>query len=103
MEGKYQSWSVPRGAFSLSKRAIATRAHQLPRFSTALDVCDELLLAHLELGSLAVELALRLGERALVLPQPLGGRNCASEKSFLEGEKNKCTLSKVRGSSCDQN
>ena len=58
-------------------------AHHLARLRTLLDVHDKLLLLLLELRPLPVQLALRLGEGALVLPQPLGGRDCPSEEGFL--------------------
>ena len=57
--------------------------YNLASFCTPLDVADELLLLLLELGALAVELALRLCERTLVLPQPLCGGHCPSEEGFL--------------------
>lgn len=58
-------------------------AHQLAGLGAALDVADELLLLLLELGALAVELALRLREGALVLPQPFRGGHCPPEERFL--------------------
>ena len=58
-------------------------AHELSRFCTLLYVHDELLLALLELCALAIELALRFGERALVLAQPLCGRDGATKECFL--------------------
>ena len=56
--------------------------HHLPLARTSLDIADELLLLLLELGALAVEFALRLLQRALVLPQPLGGRLGAPEEGL---------------------
>ena len=58
-------------------------AHHLACLCTLLDIHDELLLLLLELRPLPVQLALRLGEGALVLPQPLGGRDCTPEEGFL--------------------
>jgi hypothetical protein len=46
---------------------MGLEAHKLSRLGTFLDVHDELLLALLELCAFAVELALRLCQRALVL------------------------------------
>jgi hypothetical protein len=50
---------------------------------TLLDIHNKLLLALLELCALAVELALRLCQRALVLAQTLSWRYGATEKRFL--------------------
>jgi hypothetical protein len=56
----------------------------LSRLGSFLDVHDELLLALLELRALAVELALRLCQRALVLAQTLRWRHGATEERFLQ-------------------
>jgi hypothetical protein len=61
----------------------ARRAHHLTSLGALADVGDELLLRRLELGALAVELALRLSERALVLPQPLCRRHRTPEERLL--------------------
>lgn len=55
----------------------------MSRLSTLLDVHDELLLALLELCALAVEFALRLCQRALMLAQTLRWRYGAPEERFL--------------------
>ena len=57
--------------------------HNLTGFRALLNVRCELLLLCFELGALAVELALCLCECTLVLPQPLGGRDCTPEEGFL--------------------
>ena len=62
-------------------------AHKLSRLGTLLDVHNELLLALLELCALAVELALRLCQRALVLAQTLSWRHGTTEERFLRGSK----------------
>jgi hypothetical protein len=55
----------------------------LSRLGTLLDVHDELLLALLELCALAVEFALRLYQRALMLAQTFRWRYGATEERFL--------------------
>jgi hypothetical protein len=55
----------------------------LSRLGTLLDVCDELLLALLELCALAVEFALRLCQGALVLAQTLCWRYRTTKERFL--------------------
>ena len=57
----------------------AVMAHHLASLRTLLDVHDELLLRLLQLRALAVKLALRFREGALVLPQPLRRSDCAPE------------------------
>ena len=55
----------------------------MPSLSLTFDIGDELLVCLLELAALSVELTLRLCERPLVLPQPLGGSDRTSEERFL--------------------
>ena len=62
----------------------ARTTHHLAGLCTLLDVHDELLLLLLELCALAVELALRLGEGALVLAEPLRGGNGAPKECLLD-------------------
>jgi hypothetical protein len=59
----------------------------LSRLGTLLDVHNELLLALLELRALAVEFALRLSQRALMLAQTLRWRYGATEERFLTIER----------------
>jgi hypothetical protein len=59
----------------------------LSRLGTLLDVHNELLLALLELCALAVEFALRLCQRALMLAQTLRWRYGATEERFLAIER----------------
>jgi hypothetical protein len=59
----------------------------LSRLGTLLDVHNELLLALLELCALAVEFALRLCQRALMLAQTLRWRYGATKERFLTIEK----------------
>lgn len=67
----------------LGRRMDRDETNKLPRFSTLLDVHNELLLALLELGAFTVKLALRLCEGALVLAQSLGGGHRATKQGFL--------------------
>ncbi len=57
--------------------------HHLPILGALLDLAHEPLLLRLELGALAVELALCLFERALVLPQPLGRGEAFAKEGVL--------------------
>jgi hypothetical protein len=59
----------------------------LSRLGTLLDVHNELLLALLELCALAVEFALRLCQRTLMLAQTLRWRYGATEERFLTIER----------------
>ena len=78
------------------------KTHELACFRTAFDVPDQLLLLLLELRPLAVELALRLRERTLVLPQPLRRGDGAPEECFLVHIRpSVCVLEGVGGSSHD--
>lgn len=69
---------------SVGQAAGHDGCYHLASLCALLDVLDELLLAVFQFGALAVEFALRLGERALVLAQTLGGRDCAAKESFLD-------------------
>jgi hypothetical protein len=73
--GMAESDCAPAPCFVPSK-FIAIRTHHLPGLCTLLYVGDKFLLRGLELCAFTVQLTLRLGERALVLPQPLGGGDC---------------------------
>ena len=53
--------------------------HRLPGLCALLDISDELLLALFQLCPLAIEFALRFGERALMLTQSLSRRDRSSE------------------------
>ena len=59
----------------------------MSRLGTLLDVHNELLLALFELRALAVEFALRLCQRALMLAQTLRWRYGATEERFLTIER----------------
>lgn len=59
------------------------RAHHLSGLCTLLDVHYELLLLLLELRPLTIELALRLREGALMLTEPLCGRDGTAKEGFL--------------------
>lgn len=65
------------------RRVMGQETYELAGLCAALDVADELLLLLLELGALPVELALRLCEGALVLPQPLRRGDRAPKQRFL--------------------
>lgn len=62
---------------------MGQETYKLAGLCAALDVADKFLLLLLELGALPVELALRLCEGALVLPQPLRRGDRASKQRFL--------------------
>ena len=62
---------------------MSGKAYHLSPLCTLLDVHDELLLALLEFCALAVEFALRLCQRALMLAQTLRWRYSATEERFL--------------------
>jgi hypothetical protein len=68
-----------------SRRGQSTESetHNLSLSRAVLDVHDKLLLLLFKLAPLAVEFALRLLQRPLVLPQPLGRSLCTSEERFL--------------------
>lgn len=53
--------------------------HHLASFRALLDIHHELLLLLLKLGSFSIELALCLGEGALMLAQPLCRGGCPSK------------------------
>jgi len=57
--------------------------HELTRFGTFLDICNELLLTLLEFCALAVEFALCLCQGALMLAQTLRWRYRATKERFL--------------------
>lgn len=76
----------------VSAGADEVLSHDLARVELAilgrlLDVCDEFLLACLEFAALAVELALGLGKRPLVLPETFCGGYCAAKEGFLGHDK----------------
>ena len=58
-------------------------AYHLSSLRTLANILNELLLALLKLGTLAIQLPLRLCERALVLAQALRGRDRAAKQSLL--------------------
>lgn len=72
---------------------MGQETYKLAGLCAALDVADELLLLLLELGALPVELALRLCEGALVLPQPLRRGDRASKQRFLHPHTQRSALS----------
>jgi hypothetical protein len=55
----------------------------LPRLCAPLDIGHEFLLAGLELCAFAIELALRLCKRSLVLAETLRGGDGAAKERFL--------------------
>lgn len=61
-----------------------TQTHHVARLGILLDVRHGLLLLLLELSALALELALGLLQRALVLAKPLGGGDRTAEECVLE-------------------
>ena len=61
----------------------ANPTHHLPLPRTSLDIRNQLLLLPLQLGPFPIQLALRLLEGPLVLPQPLCGSLGAAEEGFL--------------------
>jgi hypothetical protein len=86
--------NVATGADKVLRHHLASR--HLARLCRLLDVIDELLLLDLELCAFAVQLALCLFERALVLTQPLGGSQ-SSSKGPAETRRQTMFSSRTRG------